>query len=485
MNTSSQKKSLAHAFTKAAIAGLFVASTSTAYALDLPKVPPQESNPRPLTQGELYYAGVFGAEVDAEIIEYHAGPNKNYSAGQIVAQTFNSYQVAYYGHPFLSLDYAVDNEPLRFGSHMHELVHIWQFQTGEEFTPKGHCNFGHGYDLKAGDTFADFCDEKQASILEDYSRRYLMPERPHRSHWYFDKAGCDSFENDALLLETVETRFPKAREMREKIGRTKVLPDACPAPFKMPEKEIVPEKQPESTPEKKKPEPEKKPAPEKKPEKKPEPKAEPKKPAPEKKPEKKPEPKAEPKKPAPEKKPEKKPEPKPKKKKPEFDDEMQKVFDEAFKKDPNEGKPAFYCEALSVAFNNISGFVEKQNKSNKLKFKAELDSKNPHCNVYNYNKKIIAIKGEDFTDYGLIEEAPLTKLAKLFSGYVAREDLDPLRGFLSEQSNKVKKDLARKKVTDPSNPDRDRMFLFEQIRLYGAVEKALKNSTLPTPAINP
>ena len=85
----------------------------------------------------------------------------------------------------------------------------------------------------------------------------------------------------------------------------------------------------------------------------------------------------------------------------------------------------------------------------------------------------------------MIEEAPLTKLAKLFSGYVAREDLDPLRGFLSEQSNKVKKDLARKKVTDPSNPDRDRMFLFEQIRLYGAVEKALKNSTLPTPAINP
>ncbi|MED5423802.1 MAG: hypothetical protein VX740_10230 [Pseudomonadota bacterium] len=162
---------------------------------------------------------------------------------------------------------------------------------------------------------------------------------------------------------------------------------------------------------------------------------------------------------------------------------MRKVFEEAFKKDPNEGKPAFYCEALSVAFNNISGFAEKQNKHNKLKFKAELDSQNPFCNVSNYGQKIISIKGEHFTDYGLIEEEPLTKLAKLFTGYVAREDLDALHGFLAQQSDKVKNDLAGKKVTDPSNPDRDRMFLFEQIRIYDAIDKALKNSTLPAPSM--
>ena len=101
----------------------------------------------------------------------------------------------------------------------------------------------------------------------------------------------------------------------------------------------------------------------------------------------------------------------------------------------------------------------------------------------NYGQKIISIKGEHFTDYGLIEEEPLTKLAKLFTGYVAREDLDALHGFLAQQSDKVKNDLAGKKVTDPSNPDRDRMFLFEQIRIYDAIDKALKNSTLPAPSM--
>ena len=164
---------------------------------------------------------------------------------------------------------------------------------------------------------------------------------------------------------------------------------------------------------------------------------------------------------------------------------MQKIFDEAFKKDPNEGKPAFYCEALSVVFNNISDFAEGHNKANKLKFEAKLDKKDPFCNVTNYGQKIISIKGEHFADHGLIKEEPLTKLAKLFSGYVAREDYTALQSFLGQQSDKVKQDLSQKKVTDPSNPDRDRMFLFEQIRLYDAIDKAMDGMELTAPAVQP
>jgi hypothetical protein len=202
--------------------------------------PPARSEGRVLTAGENEMIAIFGKEVNPAILKLHAGPRKGTTAGE----AFDPRTIAVYGHPFLSLDYSKEKDPFNFGLFYHEFTHTWQFQTGWTYT-KGHCPGGYRYRLKENSTFEDFCSESQAAIVEDYARRYHMPQSAP-SNWYASTCGKDTKEHDAMLLKVVETRFPNAKVMREKIGRGEVLPDAIDRPKDAP---ACPRQEQDDTPE--------------------------------------------------------------------------------------------------------------------------------------------------------------------------------------------------------------------------------------------
>lgn len=205
---------------------LKIAFTVVAAATSLSTMayPPKGSVGRPLTKGEADMAFIFGDEIDASVVNLHAGPPK----GMTIAETFDTKTIAYYGPPYLSLDYSKTKDAVNYGSQFHEMTHIWQFQAGFAFTA-GHCSGGYHYVLAKGRQFNDFCDEAQGAIVEDYARRYIKPVSAP-SKWYVDMCGYDTPAHDALLLKIVEDRFPNAKTMRLMIGRGEVLPDARPRP---------------------------------------------------------------------------------------------------------------------------------------------------------------------------------------------------------------------------------------------------------------
>lgn len=190
--------------------------------------PPPTSQGRTLTAGENSMIAIFGKEVNPAVVKLHAGPRKGTTAGE----AFDPKTIAVYGHPYLSLDYSQEKDPFNFGLFFHETTHTWQFQTGWIYT-KGHCPGGYQYRLQENSRFGDFCSESQGAIVEDYARRYLKPQSAS-SNWYVSMCGYDTPEHDAMLLKTVEGRFPQAREMRLKLGRGETLPDAKKRPADAP-----------------------------------------------------------------------------------------------------------------------------------------------------------------------------------------------------------------------------------------------------------
>lgn len=226
------KKSLSKAFKiAAASATLFVAGAYNAQA-----EPPASSVGRALTAGELQMNVIFGSEVDSSHIRLHAGPSK----GSVIAETYDQTMIAFFGHPYLSMDYSKDPSAVNYGSEIHEMTHIWQFQNGWTYT-NGHCPGGYQYKLKAGSRFEDYCSESQAAMVEDYARRFLRPQGSVASNWYVSMCGYDTPEHDAMLRDIIETRFPNARRERERLHRSPIAPGAktrpasepaCPLPKK-------------------------------------------------------------------------------------------------------------------------------------------------------------------------------------------------------------------------------------------------------------
>lgn len=204
---------LKKAFGTAAAAGFLAAGTVAALA----DSPPSSSVGRPLTDGEREMASIFGKAADFSIVSLHAGPHVESSGSITIGQTYDSRTIAFFGHPYLSLDYSKETDPTNVGAMFHESTHIWQFQTGFTFT-SGHCQGGYHYALTEGRKLEDFCDEAQGAIVEDYSRRYLVPAGAAPSHWYVEMCGYDTPQHDALLLKMVEERFPGARKLRLKLG---------------------------------------------------------------------------------------------------------------------------------------------------------------------------------------------------------------------------------------------------------------------------
>jgi hypothetical protein len=94
------------------------------------------------------------------------------------------------------------------GSMMHEITHVFQHQSAPatycERPSRSHYSNMFRYRLTRSSRFGNFCNEKQAAIIEDYFRWFRTPQ--HQPLWI-----AKTRKNAALLKHVVQARFPHAR----------------------------------------------------------------------------------------------------------------------------------------------------------------------------------------------------------------------------------------------------------------------------------
>lgn len=176
----------------------------------------------PLTRGEENLArSIFGDEIDYS--KLHKNFNKGASNStkdthdhaDAVASVAGTTGIDFWRTKTHSSDYSLE-KPYIFGTFMHEMTHILQFQKGT--VESKYCKT-YPYRLTATSKFDDFCIEQQASIIGDYVARFLHPDKatPYRLENYstlnkITRTHDDA--SDALLAKTVEARFPQAKITR-------------------------------------------------------------------------------------------------------------------------------------------------------------------------------------------------------------------------------------------------------------------------------
>lgn len=166
----------------------------------------------PLTPGEVVFIrSVFGDRIDPSAIRKYFEPVFD---GNTVASTFDGAQVVFYGLQHHSADYSRDRSAYRRGAFMHEMTHIWQNQAQVACEKGG----TYVYELSAQRRFRDYGMEQQASIIEDYVRRFLHSGGGAASHRFLNAGGKDTPQTDALLQKVVEDHFPAAGATRLALG---------------------------------------------------------------------------------------------------------------------------------------------------------------------------------------------------------------------------------------------------------------------------
>jgi hypothetical protein len=197
----SNKKKIA-AYTLASVTGLMGAGYGAAAATG-----------RPLTPGEKEKAaGVYGDEISLKNIRLHHADMWFFDKSGF---TFFNQIWFFDGNPPVR-DYS--KGPGNMGTLMHELMHVGQYWG---FDVRGALNctvypydVNYIYDVNPGDTFdkdknkKQRCIESKAKMVENYFTR-------------------NSAENDPLLRQVVEDRFPRARATR--LFKAKALALATPA----------------------------------------------------------------------------------------------------------------------------------------------------------------------------------------------------------------------------------------------------------------
>lgn len=180
---------------------------------------------RRLTQGEISLANdVFGGSIDMTRVKIHDGkfiffqPNDSGMTpnGQIYVS--GTYSADYAGEP-----------PQRQAFFIHEMVHVWQHQTGvlaagvigsaiiEIIGRAGDYDSAYPYVLEEAKDLTEYGLEQQASIVEDYfrltkldlqPRRAVMPparawsERAGHARSHALRAGTGSVLDGPLLVQT-------------------------------------------------------------------------------------------------------------------------------------------------------------------------------------------------------------------------------------------------------------------------------------------
>ncbi|HRQ60143.1 MAG TPA: hypothetical protein PLO23_01275 [Alphaproteobacteria bacterium] len=165
---------------------------------------------RALTAGEMVLASrFFGPGISLGNVNLYDGGERpeGFRAG---AQAFNPLDMAFYGVRHYSSDYSVETEPWKFGAFFHEIAHLDHHRlkafTNANFS--GECLRKYEYVLVAGKKYDGYCIEQQATLVEDYARRFLMDIPAPYRHGNLDES------SDALLAIVVEARYPGAAVLR-------------------------------------------------------------------------------------------------------------------------------------------------------------------------------------------------------------------------------------------------------------------------------
>lgn len=158
---------------------------------------------RELTQSERRLTrSIFGDRLDPGAIEilYYARPHDK------LASSVTENTIHIYGPRHALADYSASENPALFGIFVYDLTRLWQIRANAKERPTA--GGGYDYTLDKTATFVAYSLTQQASMMEDYARRFL-----HRDH-DTRRLAADSCLADNLLAKTVERAFPQLRETR-------------------------------------------------------------------------------------------------------------------------------------------------------------------------------------------------------------------------------------------------------------------------------
>ncbi|TAL28335.1 MAG: hypothetical protein EPN97_14825 [Alphaproteobacteria bacterium] len=188
---------------------------------------------RDLTTGEeALLRAIFGTALNTTGLKQSFHPE---SYKDIVGSASSGAAAEYWGPSQKSADFSKERDADRFGTFIHENLHVWQFQTRWRYSPRFEEDEiedpkdpekAYRYPLDAKFKFTDYGVEQQAAIIEDYARYYL---HPGKTLWYLPKVygwGAPLQARLPLLQKVVENQFPSAKAARESFERTGTLPKA-------------------------------------------------------------------------------------------------------------------------------------------------------------------------------------------------------------------------------------------------------------------
>ncbi len=158
---------------------------------------------------------VFGDELKtSEIRKHFTLFAKNKDKKHRLAADCNIKRIKFYGKDMQSDDFAKDTSVEKQAIFMHEITHKWQIQNEKNTIGANLTGRGDSYTLSSRFNFANYGCEQQATIIEDYTARFLHPNRKiNISHHC---KNLNMFTYDALLQKIVEDRFPQATQNRLK-----------------------------------------------------------------------------------------------------------------------------------------------------------------------------------------------------------------------------------------------------------------------------
>ena len=157
--------------------------------------------PYPLTTGEqdLVHT-IFAGQVNTAVVNKYLDqdPNKCSEAKTISPRSI----IFYHGHH--AQDFSDRTKPESISLFAHEMTHIWQAQNWSLFKQAWKLCQTYDYDVTAESRFDDFCNEQQASMIEDYVRYYIAaePKFPIRL------LNNEKPEKLALMTALIEKTFP-------------------------------------------------------------------------------------------------------------------------------------------------------------------------------------------------------------------------------------------------------------------------------------
>lgn len=149
---------------------------------------------------------VFGDQFETENVWVHLSPTAYKDVAGAVA---SGREVYFYGRN-RSNDFTQEDANAQ-GVFLHEMTHIWQFQTDRRFTVV--VNDQYEYTIEANSRFEDFNIEQQAAMMEDYLL-YCM-NKDQKLRWLPQSYTKEQLaERTQFMLNTVEAFFPGARTLR-------------------------------------------------------------------------------------------------------------------------------------------------------------------------------------------------------------------------------------------------------------------------------